>query len=441
MQYLPPIVPENSSWTSNIGDGEEGQCGNSFHHGQSTSKSEIGAEYAASAARGLQVLSYFNLFEYGQNFVCEDVPPQTPPPPNDWQNSTQFLANHMPGSVMPGCPNTGWQNGVVLDPGVPSFAAFILSQVELKLASFGSSFQGLAIDRFDHASTWRHGLLPPLDDGLAWCGDPCYPLLTGFISLLGKVGGLLWETQPSPSLRISTANYVGTQRLDTLQFSDGVFSEDYSRHLTLLYSSGFSTTGKPPNMIWTYDSENAAGVLNYRPNPDAYFSQHIAMKAFPFAPVIGADHSLLPHPDTPLQGYFSSWEPLFTALRGGCWWLDANPVLAKLIDAPNSTLFTNGFTVGGGCTSPGVNAGNGAVRSVLAYAYNPTFASLPGDTAFISLATMPFLNLTQGPTMCEAVQPGGAWASLTLPTLNATSGRWELQAGMLRGAVLIRCTQ
>ena len=443
--YLPPVSPPTASWPSNLGDGEEGACGR-WKHGQLVSYADIGAEYAAAQAAGVQTLAYFNLNEYGQNFACAPLPPQVPAPPNDYRNSTQFLANHFPRAPLPGCVNTGWQNGVVLDSTDPDFAAFLVSQVQLKLDVFGGALQGLAFDRFDHVSQWRRGLPPAIDDGLAWCGEPCYPLLTGFVKLLGRIGSLLWRSAPPAGPRLSTANYVGSQRVDTLQYSDGVFSEDYRSHLGLLYAAGLSTTGKPPCMIWTYDADE---VLQYAPNPDAYFAQHVAVKAFPFAPVLGNDHSILPG-DAALQGLYHAWEPLFTALRGGCWWLADRPVVAAWANASSArggrALQANAFTVGGGCTAPDVDGGNGPVGSLLAFAFADDFVSLPGDAAVLSLAQpLPFADPARGPTACEQFTPGrgqgAAWLSVPLPT--SSGGRWVFDWALetARGAVMLRCMQ
>ena len=429
--YLPPIEPAGASWASNVGSGEEGVCGPGWRHGANASYAGIAAQYAASAAAGLTTLAYFNLNEWGEEIDCQLPPPQAPPPPNDWRNSTQYLANHMPSALLPGCPGTGWQGGVVLDSGEGAFSDFLVAQAQAKVQAFGEAFQGISFDRYDHATTWVHTPLAGRDDGLAWCGDACYPLLRGFIALLGRIGGVL---QAGGAQRITTGNYVGTLRVDTLQFNDGIFSEDYRRHLTLLYSAGVSTTGKPVNILWTYDDS----FLRYSPNPNAYFAQHVAMKAFPMAPVLGADHTIGPPSDL-AQSYYSAWAPLFTALRGGCWWLADTPVLARS-SAGNSSraLLANAFTTGGGCTAPAVAGGNGPVGAVLAFAYAPDFSTRDGEAALLSLAApLPFAS-AQPPSRCQAVAPGGQWQDPPLPT--RASGRWAFEAlPMARGAVLLRC--
>lgn len=429
-QYLPSIEPPSASWASNVGSGEEGECGPGWRHGDNASYASIAAQYAASTAAGITTLSYLNLNEWGEEIRCQLPPPQAPPPANDWRNSTQFLANHMPSALLPGCPGTGWQGGVVLDSGDAAFAAFLEAQAQLKVRLFGEAFKGISFDRYDHASTWVHAPPPARDDGLAWCGDPCYPLLRGFIALLGRIGRVL---QAGGAQRITTGNYVGTLRVDTLQYNDGVFSEDDRRHLTLVYSAGVSTTGKPVNVLWTYDDT----FLGYSPSPDAYFAQHVAMKAFPMAPVLGADHTIGPPSDL-AQSYYSAWAPLFAALRGGCWWLADTPVLARSAGNSSRALLANAFTTGGGCTAPAVAGGNGPVGAVLAFAYAPDFGARSGEAALLTLAApLPFAGALP-PSRCQAVAPGGQWQDTPLPA--SAGGRWAFEAlPMARGAVLLRC--
>ena len=46
------------------------------------------------------------------------------------------------------------------------------------LQAFGPNFYGIAIDRLDHLSMWNNNATAQYDDGLAWCGSPCYPLMS-----------------------------------------------------------------------------------------------------------------------------------------------------------------------------------------------------------------------------------------------------------------------
>jgi hypothetical protein len=435
--YLPPIVPASASWQTNFGDGEEANCGGGFRHGQTIDVATIGAEYRASRAAGVPTLAYFNMFEYGENFSCTPLPPITPPPDNDWRNATQFLADHFSDSVLPGCPGTGWQDGVTLDPTVASFADYLVSQVQLKLDSFGDDFAGIAVDRYDHVSFWRHAVPAESDDGLAWCGDPCWPLLSGF----NRAGARVSEKVHggSASGRLVTGNYVGSQRVDTLSWTDGVFSEDYSSHLRLVYSSGLSTTGMPIALLWTYTAKE---VLSFPPNPDAYFAQHALVHAQPFAPVLGNDHSIQPSMDSTgeIHELYAAWAPIFKAMRGGCWWLADEPVRVEATSS-GGRASANGFTLGGGCTDPGTDSGTGAVASVLAFVSMTSFSSAgSGETATLSIADDFGGGRGYGtPSACASLAPGGSsWEPVPPPTL--LNARWLVQPLPLsRGAALLRC--
>jgi hypothetical protein len=100
-------------------------------------------------------------------------------------------------------------------------------------------------------------------------------------------------------------------------------------------------------MIWTY---TASEITSYQPTPDAYFAQvllrakpsdtrpqhlrmvrchhlslllllppvqHLYVKAFPFAPALGNDHSIQPSMDAnrTVAALYSAWAPLFMALQ------------------------------------------------------------------------------------------------------------------------------
>lgn len=438
--YLPlGLDPPGSSWVSNTGSGEEATCGAGWKHGQNVSADYMARVYANAAAQGITTLTYFNLVEYGEDFRCPLPPPLAPPPRNDWRNASQYAADTFPDAAWPGCPNTGWQNGVDLNPADPAFASFLVAQAQAHVDALGSSFYGFAIDRFDHTSMWNHDVLPALDDGLAWCGAPCTLLLTGFIAVMKRVGDVVYGDGTHG--RIITGNFVGAQRVDVLQHIDGIFTEDYQAdgHMQLVMTAGLATTGAPPAMVWTY---TAAEVLAYVPSADAYFAQHLLFRVSPFAPVLGNDHSVQPamDPTGAVQSLYDDWAPLLTAAAGGCWWLVAEPVRAEAAAGglAAETLLLNAFTVGGGCTSPRAAAGpNGPVASVVLVAVAPSFTSVEGATVVLSMAD-PFEGAP--PAACGAATPGSAWGPLPLPTRDGTSGRWLFGVvSVARGALVVRC--
>jgi hypothetical protein len=350
---------------------------------------------------------------------------------------------------------------VDLNPADPLFADFLESQARLHVSALGANFSGFAVDRLDHVSQWNMRPAPGQDDGLAWCGSPCYPLLTPWNAALKRVSEVVWAAK-EPATTIVTANFVGAQRVDVLGWMDGIHSEDFLNHLSLVYASGFSTTGKPPNMLWTY---GASQVLSYPPNPDAYFAQHVLFKAFPYAPVLGNDHSIQPSqdPSGAVQALYAAWGPLFKALQGGCWWTAPFPVLAESVvlgadaGAANrsssgqhaadggggaDTLVLNGFTRGGGCTDVSAEGGfgNGPVQDIIVVAVSTLFAS-PGSPAVVLSIADPFE--TAPASVCASIMPGGEWESVTPPaTPNSTTGRWWFPPfKMQRGAVMLRCSR
>ena len=216
--YLPP---PDVTWASNLGSGEEGNCGAGWTHGQLVNTTIMRSIYANAFAAGITTLTYFNLVEFGENFACPLPAPINPPPDDDWRDSSQFVADHMPQSPWPGCPNTGWQNGVDLNPADPGFSDFLVEQATLHVERLGMDFRGFAVDRLDHLSMYDMGVAPPLDDGLAWCGSPCNVLMTGWNAALARVAAVVYGSGAGAQ-SIITGNFVGIQRVDALQHIDGI---------------------------------------------------------------------------------------------------------------------------------------------------------------------------------------------------------------------------
>jgi hypothetical protein len=434
--YLPPITPFDANWTSNLGSGEEPNCG-SWSHGQQVNISMINSIYKNAANEGITTLTYFNVVEYGENFACPLPLPISPPPVNDWINSSQFAANHMPNSPWPGCPNTGWQNGVDLNPADLDFQSFLINQTKLHINSFGDNFFGFAIDRFDHSTQWYNPAPEVYDDYLAWCGAPCFPMLTAMNVVFNRIAQLVY----SSSGRLITANFVGSQRVDSLQWLDGIFEEDYLNHIQLVLTSGFATTGMPPAMIWTYDANE---VLNYSPNTDAYFAQHVLYKASPFAPVLGNDHSIQPQMDMTgrVQSFYTDWGPFFSAFAGGCWWLVSEPVRVETASGglSSNNVELNAFSLGGGCTDVSTASGTGPVSAVILVAVASSFTSKIGDTVVLSMADAFEMN---SPSTCESLTPGNDWMPIDIPTFDIKVQRWVFNAPLAvnRGALMVKCNR
>jgi hypothetical protein len=464
--YIGQFMPQDAtSWTSNTGSGEELDCGPHFTHGDTVDRGAINATYAAGLDVGLATLPYFNLFEFGENVQIVPAPVPPVPGPLAWQNASIFLAQNLTGSALPGPQNTGWQNGVVLDPGVKTFQDFLVEQAQDKLNSFGSLYLGLAVDRMDHTRAVNTDMSAGGDGwDVAWCGGPCRFLLFGWRQAMARVAAVTYTASPlaDPRVgggRIITVNYVGSQRVDTLDSVDGVFTEDYEtgNHDGLVATVGLSTTGKPPAVIWTYSWEE---IVAYGPGgpdaPDLYFQTHLFSKAFPCTPVLGADHTISAEDAGSVgQQYYLDYGMLFTALQGGCWHLAARPVAVEAGPAPGpngtAAVAANAFTVGGGCTDPFTQNGNGPVSALYLFAFLPQGASSAAAEAAIRLSFVapPGIPAAASPApVCASLVPGtgaGGWTPLPAPVLDPSgSGRWgwweagqEIALG--RGCVLVRC--
>ena len=407
-----------------------------------------------------------------------------PPTPDAWTNSSLFIAEHLSDSLLPG-PVYDWQNSVVMDAGAPSRAAFLAAQVSDKLASFGALLSGVVVDELEptkmvvmQASGGGGG------DGwdVAWCGQPCRFLLSGWLAAASEAAAALHgpaAPQPASGARVLLVNFVGAMRLDVLGAADGVFSEDYvsGGHAQLLSSTGLATTGKPAATIWTYDWAEAVTSPG---GPDAFLQQHLFFRAFPMAPAFGADHSIDNSTAAAAQA-FLDYGSLSTSLIGACWFLAPNPVAVEG-SAVAAGVLANAFTSGGGCTDAETDKGNGPVGALLLFAWQPpgsgngsgaasavalSFvlpAFAPGAGVGVAPDELPTIAGGAGggivpdvlPAIaggarggivpdCEAAVPGAvpAWTPLPAPSQSTEDGRWRFPDSIAlgRGCVMVRCVE
>ena len=112
-QFLPPVQP-GETWL-NDGEGSQKRANTSFE--------SIDAYYAQMQSEGWAGLSYFKVFEYGEN-ICGTGVAGLPPPcnfsgvPSDaapsssepWANSSWYLLQHFPASVITdfACGQSQW---------------------------------------------------------------------------------------------------------------------------------------------------------------------------------------------------------------------------------------------------------------------------------------------------------------------------------------------
>lgn len=175
-----------------------------------------------------------------------------------------------------------------------------------------------------------------------------------------------------------------------------------------------------PTILWTYSLSglNSSAL-------DEYFQQHVLMRTFPMAPMPANDHSINPGPPAVQQAY-ADYAPVFFALRGVEWVLDA---VRPVSSTPDVGQIANVFRVLGTSATPAapgellavVVLGNDATRS--------TAVVVCGLSLFGAAAAV----------QASALVPGAAQAWQELGTLLVVNGTVTApDVPMLRGCSLLR---
>ena len=334
---LPPVPDAETEWASNLGGSEQANCSSNttkggFVHGQQVSATNIKTHLREMVENGISVpLSYFNLFEFGQN-VQWPLPAAVPGCSSNascWSNSSVMLASELADAILftsaaDKKPSYTWQGAVVLDPGVASFKRFLTEQAQRHTTLLGGDFHGVAIDRTDHTTSFSH----TRDDGLSWCGAPCASMLPAWIDASAAVSAAVHYQaapgspgSPPTSAPVVLVNYAGSTRMELLEHADGIFSEEGD---AILNSIGLSAIAMPA-IGWTYPSTGNKTIN------DAYLQRHLRMGVQPTAPVYGADHSL-DDADKDIDLLYRDYGTLFRAIRATRWGTDRSHVIS--IDPP-----------------------------------------------------------------------------------------------------------
>ena len=160
-QFLPPMPNSTATWAND----KEGT-----QKPTQVSYALVNEYYRRTQAAGFNTLSYWNVFEYGQNIVHGSGPGTVPAAIDErhWLNASQYLEDNFRPALVTNfaCAHGGpcrssnfeprlnqsmgsWQGSVVVDPtpGLGYYAS-LMSQLRRKLSRLGS-FQGLVVDRSD----------------------------------------------------------------------------------------------------------------------------------------------------------------------------------------------------------------------------------------------------------------------------------------------------
>lgn len=262
--------------------------------------------------KGYFTLSYFNITEFGNKIVYPYHGPTLMP--NDWSDANDAVYHKLssallkPAGVLPDWDErpvfSNWEDCVVMDPGDSTYLAFLLDQARLHLEKIPAS-AGICIDRLD----WLRYFNQKRDDGISMVdGRPVQSMILSWNQAMKKIGPVMHGKN-----KVIFCNPL-YKRIDLMKEVDGVYDEygNYSHSLNL---SAFLAL-KKPLIAWTVSRDD------FRPNPDAYFQQHLYLGSFLTVPFPGNDHTILP--DSAIEKYYLDYGPMLNVLRGREWVLEPN---------------------------------------------------------------------------------------------------------------------
>ena len=431
-QFLPPVQP-GDVWL-NDGEGTQPRANVSFKI--------IDDFYSKIQGQGFATLSYFNVFEYGEN-ICGEYPGMAPPcarsgvptlgnakhpvahqpPPSStepWANSTWFLLQNFPKSLVTSFDTGGhsgyrssapgkrgqlttWQGGVVVDPADPKLKAHFLAQLARKYEQI-PSFQGLVVDRSDWNSLYNFDF----DDGASFIDNRTAHLSQySYLETIGAMRRMMAEKQGAMKHNetVMLQNAMGFAQLSLMRDFDGTFSEG-----GIVNSAGL-LGARSTSILWTY---NSAECCSSPEAADAYFQRRLYMKVFPMAPFPQADHCIASDPKA--EALYISYGGMFTALRGAKYLLKAHAVSVS---------------------------GGPAVANAYELPHAPGAASLwavmlGGNQ---SSAALTVAHLPSGEPKFEVLHPGKehAWAALPAGAVKrAEDGGAELAVPLRQGCAMVR---
>lgn len=393
--FLPPVTNATEAWKR-------------FGGGQ-TSIAAMRDYAGRMHAQGFDVLSYFNVTEFGAKVAWPPPPRRTQRVGALWQDCNDFLNARLGGAILhvpqrvapdqlrfyggtqPGGLYFTWEGAVVLDCGDPDYRAFLLDQARRHIAEIPDA-AGICIDRMD----WLRMYNDQRDDGVSWFeGAPARSLIRSWDGLMDELGPLMHGTDKV----IFVNNH--DKRLDVLRHADGIFDE-FTYAGAPLNTTALLCVRKPA-LGWTARAEDL------KPDPDGFFQKYLYLGVYPMAPFPGNDHSLRPDPWVDRQ--YLDYGPLLAAMRGKKWVLEPH-----CVESATTGVKANLFEVPGGYVVP-VTFGGAATNAVV------RIRNVPGLKA----------------ARCQALHPGAEkW--IAVPT-TYRKGALELRVPLERGCAMVRITR
>ena len=318
--FLPPMVDAKTGWKRAPDEKTPGKS-------PVTSCQQMN-EYARwMKQQGFQVLSYFNVTEYGRCMPWPLAPSATLKESDYWMSPSNYLLrnNLVPAVLMNGTNpvRSNCYGALIVDPGDPGYQQHLLEQVRRHIKYLPDT-AGIAIDRLD----WLNRYNGNADDGVSWVnGKPARSLFVSWQQLMDQVVPELHRAG-----KVVVANNC-TPRLEVVGRVDGIYAEwslpSYFNHAAL-------TGVRKPVALWTAQDKELT---------DDYMQRCLYLGIYPTAPYPNNNHCLRPSPRANAQ--FLAYGPLMDAMRGRKWVLE--PHCAETA-TPNVKV--NLFEVPGGYALP-----------------------------------------------------------------------------------------
>lgn len=341
--FLPPVKPD-FAWNKFAGGGR-GKYGpqDEGRYGQ-TSISQL-ADYSKRMKKaGFEVLSYFNVTEFGGNI--ED-PPSTRALTGAtsgplWLDPNAFLYRTFPKAILyaPGVRKT-WGGAVAMDCGDPTYREFLLEQARRHIREIPDAI-GICIDRMD----WLRQYNRKADDGVSWYNGPVRFVGNSWKRLMAQLGPMMHNAG-----KVIFVN-PHVHRIDFMEQVDGIYDEFGDGAQNLNGSSLIAL--RRPVMSWVHKED----VLTS--DPDTFFQRYLYMGSFLTVPVTGNDHTIVP--STRADELYLRYGPLFNALHGRKWVLTPRPVS---VESATTATRANIFEVPGGYAIPVVFGGSATSARVI----------------------------------------------------------------------------
>ena len=204
---------------------------------------------------------------------------------------------------------SNWEDCVAMDPGDSAYQIFLLQQAKLHIEKIPAS-SGICIDRLDWLKYYNGGA----DDGVSFVdGNKTRSLILSWKDIMVKLGPLMHQNN-----KVIFCNPL-YRRIDLMKEIDGIYDEFGNNPHSLNLCAQMAMF--KPIIAWTISK------ADFKPNPDAYFQQHLYMGAFLTVPFPGNDHTI--NPDSSIEKFYLDYGPMLNAIKGRQWILSPNVIEVK----------------------------------------------------------------------------------------------------------------